>query len=318
MTAEELKTQIDQYIKSNSNGEITGSVLNSVLTNILWYYNSVLTKQSLELTNLETSDTNIQTNINQQTTAINDKISTLQTSVGNSLSIFKILPFEGIIENAEVQSVSTILTPSIYYVKSLGIFVGRANNTFYNNWITPSTLPAATIYNTNGLANKFNLYIDSDGNIFAFFGSELTQIISGRKRHTTHAKVNRAIQELYTESSKTNIDVSEYHISQIVKGVKSTGTNRASRIVISNGDTNKCIFNQITSSGESLNLPPVVTFSSGDADMVIGYAIVDWSEVEESTYWFDKNYEGEATLTNLSTSVAFSPSIFAYKVKNGL
>ena len=185
MTAEELKTQIDQYIKSNSNGEITGSVLNSVLNNILLYYNSVLTKQSFELTNLKTADTNIQTNINQQATAINDKI-----------SIFKILPFDGIIENAEVQSASTIFTPSIYFVKSLGIFVGRANNAFYNNWNTPSTLPASEIYNTNGLANKFNLYIDSDGNIFVFFGSELTKIISGRKRHTTHAKVNRAIKEM--------------------------------------------------------------------------------------------------------------------------
>lgn len=317
MTAEELKTKIDQYIKSNSNGEITGSVLNSVLNNILLYYNSVLTKQSFELTNLKTADTNIQTNINQQATAINDKISTLQKSVGNSLSIFKILPFDGIIENAVVQSASTIFTPSIYFVKSLGIFVGRANNAFYNNWNTPSTLPASEIYNTNGLANKFNLYIDSDGNIFVFFGSELTKIISGRKRHTTHAKVNRAIKELYIESSNPNIDVSGYHISQIVKGVTSTGTNRTSRIVISKGNTTKCIFNQITS-GESLNLPPIVTFSSSDTDMVKGYAIVDWSEVEESTYWFDKNYEGEATLTNLSTSVAFSPSIFAYKVQNSL
>lgn len=309
MTLEELKTLIDNNITTNGKGEITGNKLNNILNNIV-----------SQLSASNTSIENLNTNLNTAVTAIDETIGVIQSevrdideSVGSYLNIEKILPFDGIVDSANIQEVGVQGTASIYYVRNADVFAGYYNGKFVNVWMSNVVY---TRYNENNKARRDCLYVDRLGNIYAFVYNnstsayELTEIAKVSKGYTTHSKVNSVVKELYIANSDDTTINTQLHISQICKQYQGQGLLTAvTKVDVS--DENGTVVCSYSNIGEPKG--NLVRFTS---DNYLGYAIIDWEEVQQGINWFDSDYEGKAYLTNLAKKAELSPAIFAFKLYN--
>lgn len=124
----------------------------------------------------EENDEYIGTLIESNTNAINsvgnDLEATrknLQADIDAQLSANEVLPFAGVVEDANITAASTSSTSyEVVYVTGQNVFAARVGFVYYNNWGTGS------LYNEGGTARKNLLLVDRYARIWHYSGGKYT------------------------------------------------------------------------------------------------------------------------------------------------
>lgn len=265
---------------------------------------------NIDLSNYLTNDADLSNNVIGSENLVDVLNSKLTSS--------SILYFDGIIDAVSNLGTGNPWNGYIYYSKSQDAFVmrqvgetydlGYQSYTFLVNNI--SSIGTYNNYvNSTFISNKDNLYIDSDGNIYAFVNNVFTNIVKGRQSYTDSPVANRAIKELYID---TDYVEKGYYIHVIFRKWEDTANNLIKcQFVIFDADGNSVCqyYDQIVDADHEP--PTFIELSSSTEGGISGYAVIDWSKVESGKYWYNRVVDQVAYLTPLCFEKELSPTIYA-------
>ena len=242
----------------------------------------------------------------------------LSTILGGKLTSDKVLHFDGVIDS--VSNVATGVAPwngHIYYSIAQDAFVMRQISDTYDNSYQSYTflqnnVSSIDTYNNlvDGvfLSNKTNIYIDNDNSIYAFISGVFTKIVVGAKKFTQSSIVNKAIKELYINTS----DISQYYVHALFRKWYDN-SNNAYKCQLTIQDANGTVCEYYDAISEEGHEPPaLIQLAERNSSGVNGYAVIDWSAVDSGSYWYIRTLDNKAFLTNYATMLDFNPTISSY------
>jgi len=340
MNISQLLEQINQNIKTNGSNAITGSMLNAVLQSIAKFADSGTKATDESLTTeinkkLDAIDASLTTEINKKLDAIDADNYILIRNMIPSLSDKIIYPFyddanlaqyfseiskvfggykkvddcplfDGILDRQSINESGVTDPNAVYFIKSEGIFAAYKNNLFYNAW-TGSVYGKSSEYNGITKALKTKIFQNFAGEIFFFNGYTLNK--ASLSNCTTSEKVNFAIKEIWLDDGE-NIP----YVSRLFKNKLIDGQYRTQLTISQLDGTIDCqyLYNSASpyTPNSLIQLSPMTGGKSG-------YAVVDWSKVDDNFFLNNDNTKGILNdCCMYENNIALMPSIYAYMIKN--
>ena len=263
--------------------------------------------------------------INENAENQGENIETIQNTLDGKIDKNNVLPFDGVVENANILSGGTVAEKfAIYYVKSKDCFAAYANTTFNSMWFN-GLQNVADLYNKDGYAIKNNLYIDPDGNIYKFNDdNELIKVYSAEEKYTTLGKVNSVIKELYlyNQDGMPINDVSNYYVAVILRKYYDQNNDLIKcQITIrdeANSDSDVCEYYDTIEDVDHEPDTLVTLKDRKNISGIYGYAVIDWNNVTSGYLWYTISNEPRAYLTNKVTELELSPTIYSLLNKSGV
>ena len=342
MNISQLLEQINQNIKTNGSNAITGSILNAVLQSIAKFADSGTKATDESLTTeidkkLDALDESLTTEIDKKLDAddadnyilirnmipsLSDKIiypfyddanlaqyfSEISKVFGGYKKVDDCPIFDGILDRQSIKPSGVKDPNAVYFIKSEGIFAAYKNNLFYNTWTGSSVYGNSSEYN-KGItkALKTKIFQNFAGEIFFFNGYTLNK--ASLSNCTTSEKANFAIKEIWIDAG-ANIP----YVSRLIKNKEIDGKYRT-QLTISQLDGT--IFCQYLRNWESPYIPNSLIQLSSMTGGKSGYAVVDWSKVDDNFFLNNDNTKGILNHCCMyENNIVLMPSIYAYMIKN--
>lgn len=342
MNISQLLEQINQNIKTNGSNAITGALLNAVLQSMAKFADSGTKATDASLTTeinkkLDATAASLTTEIDKKLDAqdadnhiliqnmipsLSDKIiypfyddanlaqyfSEISKVFGGYKKVDDCPLFDGILERQSIKANGVIDPTAVYFIKSKGIFAAYKNNLFYNSWTGSSVYGNDIEYNNlTTKALKTKIFQNFAGEIFFFNGYTLNKAFLSNC--TTSEKVNFAIKEIWIDDGENIPYVSRLFKNQLIDGQYRT------QLTISQLDgTIDCqyLYNSASpyTPNSLIQLSPMTGGKSG-------YAVVDWSKVDDNFFLNNDNTKGIINdCCMYENNIALMPSIYAYMIKN--
>lgn len=327
MNISQLLEQINQNIKTNGSNAITGALLNAVLQSIAKFADSGTKATDASLTTeidkkLDSEDADNYILIRNMIPSLSDKIiypfyddanlaqyfSEISKVFGGYKKVDDCPLFDGILERQSIKANGVTDPTAVYFIKSKGIFAAYKNNLFYNSWAGSSVYGNDSEYN-NGItkALKTKIFQNFAGEIFFFNGYTLNKAFLSNC--TTSEKLNFAIKEIWIDEGE-NIP----YVSRLFKNLLIDGQYRTQLTISQLDGTIDCQYFYNSASPYTPNSLIQLSPMTGGKS---GYAVVDWSKVDDN--FFINNDNTKAILNDCcmyDENIALMPSIYAYMIKN--
>lgn len=216
--------------------------------------------------------------------------------------------FDGILERQSIKESGVTDPNAVYFIKSGGIFAAYKNNLFYNTWTGSSVYGNSSEYN-NGItkALKTKIFQNFAGEIFFFNGYTLNK--ASLSNCSTSEKVNFAIKEIWIDDGE-NIP----YVSRLLKNKLIDGKYRTQLTIAQFDGTIGCQYFYNSASPYTPNSLIQLSPMKGGKR---GYAVVDWSKVDDNFFINNDNTKGILNdCCMYENNIALMPSIYAYMIKN--
>lgn len=328
MNISQLLEQINQNIKTNGSNDITGALLNTILQSIAKFADSGKKATDANLTTeinkkLDAKDADNYILIQNMIPSLSDKIiypfyddanlaqyfSEISKVFGGYKKVDDCPLFDGILDRQSINASGVTDPNAVYFIKSEGIFAAYKNNLFYYTWTGSSVYGNSSEYN-KGItkALKTKIFQNFAGEIFFFNGYTLNK--ASLSNCTTSEKANFAIKEIWLDDGE-NI----HYVSRLIKNKLIDGKKYVTQLTISQLDgTIDCQYLHNSASPYTPNSLIQLSPMEGGKS---GYAVVDWSKVDDNFFINNDNKKGILNdCCMYENNIALMPSIYAYMIKN--